>query len=451
MLNWNFTVVDSCHLGVSYSTGLIKDSFPHFYTVGYRKSSLSMARAVEPYANITAQELLGTGANCFGWVMKETTSGLRSLVKVLGWPWYYMILHSGCLYLYQHSDDENYTEVIPLTNYRACDAPEVKKYTWAFKLINESYLMKTLFFAVDSEFDLNRWREAIMKDKKDYCRPVSEVDPAEEHYTINTDQTNPSCSLSIPRRKPNAATFPHNLKPSRNDPSDVLVGQASISSGTSKVHSMPSHLGTQEARKQCPLLRPSQENRSTQSNVPPWFGNQEPRTMPLPKRPHAQKKNEPVQFFERSLLEVEAQGPPELPCSSRPPMTASGSTPTKFKALGRGTPDGRSVRNREREEDNSSLTLIHDMDSSQAEMLLKKRPGVYILRKSKTIQSTMVLSVGTSGKVMHYRILHDEEQGYSLGERGTPRFPDIQDLLNHYSSFDLPLHDLKLTMEGNYK
>ena len=138
----------------------------------------------------------------------------------------------------------------------------------------------------------------------------SRVDPAEEHYTINTDQTNPSCSLSIPRRKPNAATFPHNLKPSRNDPSDVLVGQASISSGTSKVHSMPSHLGTQAARKQCPLLRPSQENRSTQSNVPPWFGNQEPRTMPLPKRPHAQKKNEPVQFFERSLLEVEAQGPP---------------------------------------------------------------------------------------------------------------------------------------------
>ena len=36
-----------------------------------------------------------------------------------------------------------------------CDAQEVTKYTWAFKLINESYSMKTLFFAVDSEFDLN--------------------------------------------------------------------------------------------------------------------------------------------------------------------------------------------------------------------------------------------------------------------------------------------------------
>jgi len=35
-----------------------------------------------------------------------------------------------------------------------CDAPEKSKYTWMFKLIHESLGGKTLFFAVDSDFDL---------------------------------------------------------------------------------------------------------------------------------------------------------------------------------------------------------------------------------------------------------------------------------------------------------
>ena len=43
--------------------------------------------------------------------------------------------------------------------------------------------------------------------------------------------------------------------------------------------------------------------------VPPWFGTQqEARIRPLPKRSQ-QKKNEPVQFFQRSLQEVEAHSP----------------------------------------------------------------------------------------------------------------------------------------------
>ena len=42
--------------------------------------------------------------------------------------------------------------------YRACDAQEVTRYPWTFKLINESYAMKTLIFAVDSEFDLQASR-----------------------------------------------------------------------------------------------------------------------------------------------------------------------------------------------------------------------------------------------------------------------------------------------------
>lgn len=427
-----------------------------------------MARAVEPYANISAQELLSTGASCSGWVMKESTSGLRLMIKALGWPWYYMILNSGCLYLYKHSGDDNYSEVFPLTNYSVCDAQEVTKYTWAFKLINESYSMKTLFFAVDSEFDLNRWQEAITEDKKIYCCPVSEVDPAQEHRSININRTDPSCSPPALARRPNARTIPHDLELSRNDPTDVPAGQASVSDETTKVHSRPHakvtqqvtgyipspHSETNVTTKQRPfsvLAGPSQENRLTQSNVPPWFGTQqEARIRPLPKRSQ-QKKNEPVQFFQRSLQEAEAHSPSELPSSFRSPLTASSSTPMKSEALERGAPDGQSVKSGQREQDKSSLTLIHDMDRSQATMLLKDRPGVYILRKSKTKQSTMVLSVGTGDKVVHYRISYDEEQGYSLREQGTPRFPEIKDLLSHYSSFDLPTHDLKLTVAATYR
>lgn len=182
------------------------------------------------------------------------------------------------------------------------------------------------------------------------------------------------------------------------------------------------HSETNVTTKQRPfsvLAGPSQENRLTQSNVPPWFGTQqEARIRPLPKRSQ-QKKNEPVQFFQRSLQEVEAHGPSgqsrplpgitqfhersrktplstttflELPSSSRSPLTASSSTPMKSKALERGAPDGQSVKSGQR-----------------------------------------------------------EEQGYSLKEQGTPRFPEIKDLLSHYSSFDLPTHDLKLTVAATYR
>ena len=33
-------------------------------------------------------------------------------------PWRYMILSTGCLYLYKTADDQNFTEAIPLTKCR---------------------------------------------------------------------------------------------------------------------------------------------------------------------------------------------------------------------------------------------------------------------------------------------------------------------------------------------
>jgi len=41
-----------------------------------------MAKAVEPFANISAQELLKNSPRLFGWVRKEDTAGLRLVVKV---------------------------------------------------------------------------------------------------------------------------------------------------------------------------------------------------------------------------------------------------------------------------------------------------------------------------------------------------------------------------------
>lgn len=45
--------------------------------------AVKMARAVEPFANISAQELLKNTPRLFGWVRKEDVAGLRSVVKVL--------------------------------------------------------------------------------------------------------------------------------------------------------------------------------------------------------------------------------------------------------------------------------------------------------------------------------------------------------------------------------
>ena len=48
-----------------------------------------MEKVVEPYADISAQELLSTGASCSGWVMKESTSGLRTMIKALGCKYHF--------------------------------------------------------------------------------------------------------------------------------------------------------------------------------------------------------------------------------------------------------------------------------------------------------------------------------------------------------------------------
>lgn len=79
-----------------------------------------MAKAVENFANISATDLLSTAPSLFGWLRKDDGgTGLLSVVKKIDrWPWFYMILKTGYLYLFKKPDSPNFTEAISLENYR---------------------------------------------------------------------------------------------------------------------------------------------------------------------------------------------------------------------------------------------------------------------------------------------------------------------------------------------
>ncbi|KAJ7375149.1 N-chimaerin [Desmophyllum pertusum] len=113
-------------------------------------------------------------------------------------------------------------------------------------------------------------------------------------------------------------------------------------------------------------------------------------------------------------------------------------------------PDGQSVEEKYRDAIRSSPILISDMDMTEAESLLQNKNGVYILRKlkSQTAQSGMALSVGTGDRVAHFKIFYEENQGYALQIDG-PRFNKIEDLINHY--YDLNLHSCNVKLTRPYK
>lgn len=75
---------------------------------------------------------------------------------------------------------------------RVCDAPEKSKYTWMFKLIHESLGGKTLFFAVDSDFDLKASIYDQLKSCYDNC---STPDFGAEPWSTSSGQSpgNRSC------------------------------------------------------------------------------------------------------------------------------------------------------------------------------------------------------------------------------------------------------------------
>ncbi|KAJ7375148.1 hypothetical protein OS493_001886 [Desmophyllum pertusum] len=154
-----------------------------------------MDKVIEPFAQIGAQELLRINPSCqHGWVMyKDNARWLRK------WSKLFMILHTGCLYLYKSSNDSNYCKAIPLTGYSVCDAQEVTKFAWTFKLIHGSYGGETLFFTVDSELFLENWKKAITEAKNTYC-PSMSPPTLPTHCNLRRDPFNESKTTEPPRQ-----------------------------------------------------------------------------------------------------------------------------------------------------------------------------------------------------------------------------------------------------------
>lgn len=400
-----------------------------------------MARAVEPFANISAQELLKNTPRLFGWVRKEDVAGLRSVVKVLDWPWRYMILSTGCLYLYKTADDQNFSEAIPLTSFRVCDAPEKSKYTWMFKLIHES-LGKTLFFAVDSDFDLKKWKDAITESKIKYCSNTTQEDEADGYSTIRdkVSQT-PASPLRAQSSKPRPpAPLPSVKRPySLPSPPDPGIG-SSVSRNTLPLPPRPQPSASTDYSKSKPLPRP------------PCDPKPRPLTMGALSRSRTESSSHatPAQGFGDVLSQLQGV---TLNRSPDPKGPASSSTlssrdcsaaPGKFKKVNRGNPDGQSFKGKDREGvlPNSALRL--DLDKQDVNSLLQNKQGVYIVRKSQSAQSKMALSVWTGDRIRHYVMFHKEDEGYALDPAG-PRFRTMEDLIRHYYDFNLPNCDAKFT------
>ena len=63
-----------------------------------------------------------------------------------------------------------------------------------------------------------------------------------------------------------------------------------------------------------------------------------------------------------------------------------------------------------------------------------------------------MLFVIVSSWYFSYYFFHLYRNKDILSENKEPQdFPEIKDLLSHYSSFDLPTHDLKLTVAATYR
>ncbi|XP_078354796.1 uncharacterized protein LOC144639341 [Oculina patagonica] len=398
-----------------------------------------MSKAVEPFANISAQELLKNTPKLFGWVRKEDTGVLRSVVKALDWPWRYMILSAGCLYLYKNSDDQNFSETIPLTKFRVCDAQEKNKYPWAFKMIHESTDVKTLYFAVDTDFDLKKWQDAITDERIKYCGDVSRTDDADGYCSID-EKPPPARSQSVTKRPPAPLPQrPHsNSSPAPfldcNPPRNTLpVPSRRQSSDFSQ------HLTSRS------LPRPP-DNRTKPAR--PLTMGTFPKGISEPTKSSKGYEDVVNQLASTNLRSPNKEG--SVSSSTPSPRVGSG-TPGERKKIRRGNPDGESFKekggkdkqDKERVLPNSALRLDTD-DKDEIYSMVQNKQGVYVVRKSLRAQSKMAVSVWTGDRVRHYVIFHIEGTRYALDPKG-PSFDKMEDMIKHYYDFNLPNCDTKFS------
>lgn len=411
-----------------------------------------MARVVEPLANISAPDLLGLVPALFGWVRREdnTNTGLRSVVRPLvemKWPWYYMILRTGCLYLFKKADSSNFSEVIPLTKYRVCDAQDVSKYSWVFKLVHITEV-KTVFFAVDTEYDLKKWKDAITNDKEEFCSTQEEghnycdIDdpptPTEKPLPplpSSTVRQRPPAPLPEPPGRPHSLSLQNALQPYSISESSPLVAP--------KQHNYPGQPG----KKPTTLPRPSPGPAERPLPKPPVKA-------PLTRRTTdsclAAKAGVGFDFVVQQLKDDSGLGFIHEGDNEPAPMVPQRPSATlPSKTRGRGLPDGcegqkgRITEVTPTRESFPNIAFHDDMTKETASSCLKsQRMGTYLTRSSDEAESKKSLSVrdqndNGSPIVRHYRIFYNQSLGYALDTRG-PRFESVSKTLEYYYDNALP-------------
>ncbi|CAH3125662.1 unnamed protein product [Porites lobata] len=407
-----------------------------------------MAKAVENFANISATDLLSTAPSLFGWLRKDDGgTGLLSVVKKIdGWSWFYMILKTGYLYLFKKPDSTNFTEAISLENYKVCHAQEVTKYPWVFKLISSTEV-KTLFFSVDTEYDLKKWMDAIVKEKEEYINPTShaycDIDYPPPADSQRSPPPPPSTSRRLPERPP--ARLPD--EPSSRRPYSL---------------SLPPEPSEKYSQQSKPLPPPPKQNSPV---------NKKPATLPRPEAPGARggklgHLTKARRSFSESQLGVQQSGAtfdsvvkqlgkqgnrlghiqetvPALPRSPRP----AASNPLRPNTHGRCPPDG--CENAKVKQVEVSQAFNGDADKETASRLLKQELlGTYLTRpgNSESGKSLSVRDMNEDGTslIRHYRIFFKEGVGYSLDNRIGPWFAEISQVLGHYYKHQLPNSENKL-------
>lgn len=405
-----------------------------------------MERVVEPLANISASDLLNLIPACFGWVRKgdNMSSGIKSMVKPLvdfaGWPWYYMILRTGCLYVFKKPESSNFHEAIPLSSYRVCDALEISKYQWVFKLVHLTEI-KTIFFAVDTEFDLKKWKDAIIKDKDSFCgshyteieegnqtpqKPLPPLPPPTEKARPRPPAPPPSRYGSAPRPLPHPASQP---LPQRE-------GQRE-----SSPHIFPKPKPPASLPRPVPVL----PEMASSGRIPPR--REMHRSISDKNLAGKPGYDNVVQQFKGSALSFIHEG-----------MAHPGKSRTLNSA--RHPPDGcelqGELQNEERQVTRGAGTTFipnaysSDMTKEAATRVLKaEQPGTYLTRPSAESESGRSLSVrdknadSATPLVRHYRIFYNESLGYAINTKG-PRFASIPKTLEHYHRNELPNTKQKL-------
>lgn len=411
-----------------------------------------MERAVEPLANISASELLNLGPALFAWVRKgdNSTTGIRSLVDIGGWPWYYMILRTGCLYLFKKPDSSNFSESIPLTLYRVCDAPDVTKYQWVFKLIHTKEV-KTVLFAVDTEFDLKKWKDAIIKDKETFCGSEQSHDYTyiEDDHDVMQRPLPPPPKVDKrerpPASLPTGPTTRTPLRPHSNYEPEPFLGKDQEHSSSPV---FPKQKGQILKRPAASLpRRTSTQELPTPSRIPDRKKMSRSSSEACITSKQTQGNDfdnviKQLQLPKLSLIHEGGTEPPKVP--SRP-------------GRGRDPPDGcENERGRHREVSrgrgapfipNSCST---EMTKEEAARALEAEPlGTYLTRPSPNSESGRSLSVRDQNAqnaaclVRHYRIFYKETRGYALDTKG-PWFGSVPETLEYYHQTALPNTKQKL-------